>query len=215
LTKLAEQSLEAAILKVVSEQKPETVDRLTRQVRVEFPSISEREILDVIIRLQNDGKLRFTQMRPPREDGTTYLRSSHALWYWATLAVIIVAQVSVFTIPEDAYPFVIIRYILGAIFILWLPGYALIKALFPIDLPFKTSNQDLEIVERIVLSLGMSLALVPIVGLLLNYTPWGIRLTPITLGLTALTLTFATVGVIREYQSSRESGEQTMKAGQT
>jgi uncharacterized membrane protein len=31
-------------------------------------------------------------------------------------------------------------------------------------------------IERIALSFGMSLAVVPLLGLILNYTPWGIRL---------------------------------------
>jgi uncharacterized membrane protein len=101
---------------------------------------------------------------------------------------------------------------LGAIFILWLPGYAFIKALFPQHLPFskglahtlETSEKNIDTIETIALSFGMSLALVPIVGLLLNYTPWGIRLTPITLGLTALTLIFATAAIVRESQSRTE-----------
>jgi uncharacterized membrane protein len=47
----------------------------------------------------------------------------------------------------------------------------------------------------------MSLALTPIVGLILNYTPWGIRLTQITLSLLALTVVFATAAVLREHQA--------------
>jgi uncharacterized membrane protein len=47
----------------------------------------------------------------------------------------------------------------------------------------------------------MSLALVPIVGLLLNYTPWGIRQTPIVLSLLTLTVIFATTGILREHQA--------------
>jgi len=73
--------------------------------------------------------------------------------------------ISVFTIPENGYPLVYLRYILGSIFILLLPGFNLIKALFP--------TREIDNVERTALSLGMSLALVPLVGLLLNYTPWG------------------------------------------
>jgi len=46
----------------------------------------------------------------------------------------------------------------------------------------------------------MSLALTPIIGLLLNYTPWGIRLTPVTLSLLALTITLATAALLREHQ---------------
>jgi uncharacterized membrane protein len=66
------------------------------------------------------------------------------------------------------------------------------------------SNENLETVERVALSLGMSIALAPIVGLLLNYTPWGIRLTPIVLSLLSLTLVFATAALIREYQASKQ-----------
>lgn len=58
------------------------------------------------------------------------------------------------------------------------------------------------IIERTALSIGMSLALVLIVGLLLNYTPRGIRLTPIVLSLVALTVVFAVAAVLREHQIS-------------
>lgn len=144
---------------------------------------------------------------------TSYLTTHFAAWYWITFVVTAAAIVSVFTISEDAFPLVIIRYVFGTIFILWLPGYAFIKALFPASLPFTkglartldTSRQNLDIIERIALSIGMSLALVPIVGLLLNYTPWGIRLTPITLSLAALTLALATAAIIREYQITKTS----------
>ena len=107
----------------------------------------------------------------------------------------------VFTIPENAFPLVYARYILGSIFVLWLPGYALIKALFP--------EKELENIERIALSIGMSIALVPIIGLLLNYTPWGIRLTPITISLLALTLTFATAAIIREHKTKHKQSSKT------
>jgi uncharacterized membrane protein len=40
-------------------------------------------------------------------------------------------------------------------------------------------------VERVALSLGMSIAIVPLIGLGLKYTPWGIRLEPILVSLLA------------------------------
>ncbi len=58
------------------------------------------------------------------------------------------------------------------------------------------------IIERTALSIGMSLAFVPIMGLLLNYTPGGIRLTPTVLSLVALTVVFAVAAVLREHQIS-------------
>jgi uncharacterized membrane protein len=69
------------------------------------------------------------------------------------------------------------------------------------DRSIKTGSEELDNIERAALSIGMSLALVPITGLLLNYTPWGIRTTPITLSLLPLTTAFAVAAIIREYQA--------------
>ena len=63
----------------------------------------------------------------------------------------------------------------------------------------------MDTIERAVLSFGISLALVSIVGLILNYTPWGISLTPIALSLLALTIVFATAAVLREYQAKAQA----------
>lgn len=134
-----------------------------------------------------------------------YIFSSNARWYWATIALAVATTIAVFTIPEDAYPIVYARSILGAIFVLWLPGYTFIKAIFSAHVPIKTSTENFDNIERIALSLGMSLAFTPIVGLILNYTPWGIRLAPITLSLLALTTVFATVAIFREHPPTKNN----------
>jgi len=89
--------------------------------------------------------------------------------------------------------------------VLFLPRSTSIKAPCPTQVPIKTSTENPDNIERIALSLGMSLALVPIIGLLLNYTPWGITLTPITLSLLALTTVFATAAILREHQTKTET----------
>ena len=70
-----------------------------------------------------------------------------------------------------------LRIILGLPFILFIPGYILIFALFP----GRKTDQGIDIIERIALSFGLSIAIVPLIGLGLNYTEWGIRLEPILL----------------------------------
>jgi hypothetical protein len=204
LTQDSSQVLKTTILEITIKQKPETVEQLARQVHEQLPSFSNEQILNAILVLQDEKKLRLRRTRPLPSNIIGYLKTGEVSWYWITIATTLAAVISVFSIPENVYPIVVIRYLLGAIFILWLPGYTFIKALFPVRLPIKTADKNLDTVERTALSLGMSLALVPIVGLLLNYTPWGIRLTPITLGLTALTLIFATTAVVRENQSRPE-----------
>jgi hypothetical protein len=206
--KPTEDKLDQQIIQIVEAAKPENVQQLVDQVQA-LSSKSEQEILRRIMQLQQEEKI---HLKPPQtqtpEKLTSYLGSNHALWYWITMALTIATAIVVFTVPEDAFPLVYLRYVLGAIFILWLPGYAFIKALFPQTLPFAralahslgTTEKNLDTIERVALSLGMSIALVPIIGLLLNYTPWGIRLTPIVLSLTAFTIIFATAAIVREHQ---------------
>lgn len=69
-----------------------------------------------------------------------------------------------------------LRIALGLPFILFFPGYVLIAALF-------TRKEDLSGIERVALSFGLSIAVVPLIGLGLNYTPWGIRLAPVLVSL--------------------------------
>lgn len=75
----------------------------------------------------------------------------------------------------------IIRSALGLIMILFVPGYSLIAALFP-------GKKDIDGIERAALSFGLSIAVSPLIGLGLNYTPWGIRLDPIVVCLTIFTI---------------------------
>jgi len=84
----------------------------------------------------------------------------------------------------------VLRVAMGVPFVLLFPGYVLVCALFP-------KKADLEGVERLALSIGLSLAVVPIIGLALNYTPWGIRLFPILLSLFIFVLLLSVVAAFR------------------
>ena len=77
-----------------------------------------------------------------------------------------------------------VRIILGLPLVLFLPGYALIAALF-------IRKDDLDGIERVALSFGLSIAITPLLGLALNYTPFGIRLTPILIVLSVFTISVA------------------------
>ena len=83
-----------------------------------------------------------------------------------------------------------LRIILGAVFLLFLPGYTLMAALFP-------RRYSLQGVERVVLSFALSVAVVPLIGLILNYTPWGITIEPIFLAIVALMVIASAVALLR------------------
>ncbi len=83
-----------------------------------------------------------------------------------------------------------VRVPVGLVMVLFLPGYALIAALFP-------RNDDLDGIERAALSFGLSIAVVPLIGLGLNYTPWGIRLTPVVVSLSIFTIALLATALVR------------------
>jgi hypothetical protein len=187
------------LVRIMKEKKPDTVKVLVTLAKQEL-RLSEREILKLVIELQDKGQIKLTERSVATPSTlSTYLKTSPPIWYCATIALAAITTICVFTVPDNLYPWVYSRYVLGAIFVLWLPGYALIKALFPENKTIVEKQNSLDTVERSALSIGLSLALVPIVGLLLNYSPWGIRLAPITLSLLALTLILATVALVREH----------------
>lgn len=187
------------IIHLLKTEKPESVRQLVKRVQEKY-TLSEQEITRLLIELENERKIHLRKRDTTIPSSMAkYIFSNRPSWYWITATLAVATSVSVFMIPENTYPLAYVRYVLGAIFVLWLPGFTFIKALFPSEVPIKTSSENLDTIERVALGAGMSLALVPIVGLILNYTPWGIRLTPITISLLALTFIFATVAVVREY----------------
>lgn len=99
-------------------------------------------------------------------------------------------------------------WLVGAlVFVCFLPGYAFVSALFPKSaepglsrLTYggdRPSNDVATPVERVVLSLGLSLAIVAAVGLVLNASPVGIRRAPAILSLTAVTGAGTVVALFR------------------
>jgi len=89
----------------------------------------------------------------------------------------------------------VVRNILGLSLLLFLPGYSLIVALFP-------AKSDLDVIEITALSFGLSIAVVPLIGLGLNYTPWGIRLLPIQICLSVFTFIMCGFAYLRRAKLS-------------
>jgi uncharacterized membrane protein len=113
-------------------------------------------------------------------------------WDLTAIVVLSIALIMVIALlPDNA-----LRVALGLPFILFFPGYSLIAFLFP-------RIKDLGIIERIALSFGLSIAVTPLIGLGLNYTPFGIRLAPILGCLTAFNIAFS---LLAEWRRGRVEG---------
>ena len=108
--------------------------------------------------------------------------------------IIILTALFVLLPPLNTSP---VRTILGIPMVLFVPGYALIAALFP-------RKNDLDGIERLALSFGLSIAVVPLIGLGLNFTPFGIRLVPIIVSLSVFTVAMLLIAYLRRSKLSEE-----------
>ncbi len=113
-----------------------------------------------------------------------------SIYLWIFLALV---GVYVPVISES-----LLRVVFVLPFILFIPGYLLIAALFP-------ARGNLARIEHVALSFGLSIAIVPLFCLALNYTPWGIRLDPIAIALVAFSLAIGLAARFRRRELPEES----------
>jgi len=111
--------------------------------------------------------------------------------------LLVVVLASLALVPSALFATGVLQIVLGLPFLLFFPGYTLIAALFP-------RKGSLGGVERIALSFGLSIAVVPLIGLILNYTPWGIRLVPILVSNTAFILAMSGLAWYRRRDLSKD-----------
>jgi uncharacterized membrane protein len=171
------------------------VQELYEALSAKNRSLAKADLVDCVWRLDEQEKVELQDVPPAAKSLTEYLMHwERNVWLYASLTISIATIIAIYLLPTDM-PLVAIRWVLGSIFVLFIPGYVTVEALFP-------KGRELDTIERFALSVGLSLALVPLVGLLLNYTPWGIRLNPIVVSLTILTVGLAMVALAREYRLS-------------
>ena len=183
-----DRTLERA-LRLIDKHRPGTVGQAVKLFMSKL-GLKDYEAARLVYELADRGEIGLEDPSPP---GTffRYLLSLRSLWLWILTSLVFLTLISIY-LSNAFQPLIYLRYALGSMFVLYLPGASLIEALYP-------KKGDLSQLERLALSIGLSLALVPLVGLILNYTPWGIRLTPIVASLTALTLALAFLASYRKY----------------
>jgi len=113
-----------------------------------------------------------------------------------SIDLILIIILSLLLIPVTIFDFTTIKVLIGLLFILFFPGYVLAVLIFP-------RKNDLRIIGRISLSFGLSIALVPLVGLILN-SIWEIDPYSILISLEILTIGLASVALYRRKKISEE-----------
>lgn len=168
----------------------ELVDALVKQ-----KGIKEKEATRAVYVEYKKGNLNLSDSHPP-SNLVSYFFNLENSWFWGITALVAVTVLVVFTVNASALLYV--RYVLGGVFVLFIPGFLLISVLY-------AKSDEMDTLVRVALSIGLSLAVVPLIGLVLNYTPWGIRLEPIMASLALFSEVMAVAWVVRRFRYYRLS----------
>ncbi len=153
-------------------------------------------IVSKLIDLKSDNKIRLVEKKP-YTTFYSYAFSPSGMWYWCALLATLLSLILISVSSGFA---LYLRYLFGGLLVLFLPGFSLVELLY-------SKRKELDDLTRVALSIGLSLAIVPLTGLVLNYTPWGIRLLPVAISLVSVTILFLTLALRRKhayYKLSRD-----------
>jgi len=174
-----------------------TGKQLYEALMLKFPYLTENGFADLVQRLAERGQIDSYEDHSQASSLRNYLAAwERNLWFYASIIASVSAALAAYVIPPSS-PFVFLRWVLGLLFVLLIPGYVALQAFFP--------AAYLNALDRFALSVGVSVVLDMVLGLALNYSPWGIQLVPILLLLSAVTICLATLALVRQLVASRPS----------
>lgn len=99
------------------------------------------------------------------------------------------------TLVDTSSPLIYVRWLLGFFYVLFIPGFTLLQALYP-------KNNEIGAAERFALSMGLSIAMVPFIGYALTFSGIGVNLTFVTITLIGLSLLFVVIALFRRKKES-------------
>jgi len=179
--------LKRMIVDIVHQQGSIRISNMVDLLRKLDRTLTLYEISGAINELKNENKVTLSQ--PPMHDSfLTYLKLQR-FSFWVTGIAVTVALATIYFLPENTSS--VIRIVVGGSFALFVPGYSLMQVMFP--------SRDLDTTEDVLLSIGLSLAALPFLGLVLNYTPWGITLIPIMTSLSVICIALSLAGAYRKF----------------
>jgi hypothetical protein len=183
------------ILETLRSRRFSTVQGVVNALKTS--GVPEDTTLSIIRDLAREGKILLNLPGASKEAVMTpvssvwsYLQSTLAWDLWLTLLLLALGIVTTLGIPVEMFPLVILRWVFGGLLLVFVPGFAFIRALFPFE-------RYIDQWERIALSCGLSIALAVLVAFGLNFTPWGITLIPTAAVLAVLTVVSICIATLR------------------
>jgi len=185
------------IIETIKNNNPKTTSELINYIQKQY-NFNENILLNKILELNKLEIINFKKediKRPIKF--TAYLFSKYSSWFWMIIVFNIINIIIITSIKTDNHPYIYIRYISGMLFLFFIPGFSLIKLL--------SIERNINNFEKTLLSIGCSIAIIPITGLLLNYIEIQITIYSIVFILVFLATIFSGIAIFEEYRINNET----------
>ncbi len=187
-----EEALKSKILDALKKKEAIKVSELAEELKLE-----EEVLAELLLELESEEKIELIETLPDGMSFFEYLRNvENTAWFYLITLGVILTLSFVLMLPSSLMTDTF-KFIVSLFFIIFFPGYAMLENLFP-------RRSDLQFIERLVLSVGLSIALVPAVGFILNYS-FGISPKTAVISLSIVTLVLSVLALIRKYKYRKES----------
>lgn len=173
-----EKFLNQSILEIIERAHPKNVEELVEIIWKNSSEISKSTVLKYIKKLEEEGKITLTEEAVPKK----------SLWFWIIVSLTVIANILVFQVSEQSV-LMPMRWVVGYLYCFFIPGYCAIRALFP--------KKELDAIETALLSIALSLAIIPLVGLIVNFVMGSIALPLIMFSLSLLTSILAITAYLK------------------
>jgi len=169
---------------VLIEEKPKDVRSLIEIVEEKY-EIPEEEIISVIREREINQEITLQEPIPlstelPKKPKEYFIKNNYyTKEFWTSIGVMALVLIFVLVDVESGF-FFYVRYAVVSFFMLVLTGWSLTSTIFP------EINDDFRFLERSATAIGLSLLILILDGLFLNYT---FHFTPLSIGLSLIIIT--------------------------
>ncbi len=169
---------------VLIEEKPKDVRSLIEIIEEKY-EIPEEEIISVIREREINQEITLQEPIPlstelPKKPKEYFIKNNYyTKEFWTSIGVMALVLIFVLVDVESGF-FFYVRYAVVSFFMLVLTGWSLTSTIFP------EINDDFRFLERSATAIGLSLLVLILDGLFLNYT---FHFTPLSIGLSLIIIT--------------------------
>jgi len=180
------------IQEVLNRQEPKTTRELVHLVSSKDPTRSEASIIATIEYLRTNNGI---SLRYPKTGSFArfFINLKWNSFFWVVIGFSL-AYAILYSVPAN-FPWNLPRLFVGATLLFYFPGRNLRQGFL--------SKIPLQALERVLLEIAMSIILVIMTGLVLNFSASGLLSTPALGGIIGLNFSLAIIASNGEYRSQR------------